>query len=81
MDRCFGYSKGVSKFSPGTAEGYRGISGTDFDNSEVARPVLGGSRDLVTTYIWAYNPSYNWGLGPQFGSLPVSSLFGRGLKH
>ena len=23
--------------------------------------VLGGPWDLVTTYNWAYNPTYNWG--------------------
>ena len=34
---------------------------TGFCYEALWRIILGGPWDLVNTYNWAYNPTYNWG--------------------
>ena len=34
---------------------------SQFHISAVGEYLLGGPWDLVTTYSWDYNPTYNWG--------------------
>ena len=38
---------------------WRSIRGLNNDQCHVEAYILGGPWDLVTTYNWAYNPTYN----------------------
>ena len=49
---------GLRGETPSTCERHR-ITTSIFEIWDGSIGLLGGSWDLITTYIWAYNPSYN----------------------